>query len=162
MCEIIKKEVNEIKKDLVKHLAMYSLGKDSSDNNLALLDSVLIAWLDDVNTEYEFKEKYDAFNNLLNMENMFYLFNLINIIEKTETGREEKADVSIRLYNKIINDPTYQKLSSNCGYELTKDFSQKENYLDSTLYNNLQFLKLFQDELSEINKSITKKENFVL
>ena len=162
MCEIIQKEINQIKKDLVRSLTMYSLSENSTDNNVALLDSVLLSWFKNVDTEEDFLEKYTSFKKLIKMENIFYLFNLVNIIEKTEEQKDNRIQVAMNLYNKIITNPEYIELSSKCGYELTTDFLDKEKYLDSTLYNNLKFLNLFNNELDTINEKVGGEERKVL
>ena len=154
--DTINNEINNLKKDLIKSLTMYTLTNDTTENKNAVLNSVLISWLDGINSPLEFREKHEALNNLINLESVSLLFQLVLDIDISNDSDEVKR--AMVLYKKIIDDNEYKTLSDKCDFHLSTDYLNEEKYYDSSLVKNIDFLCAIDTALEEIE--FHKKRGF--
>lgn len=150
----ITKDINDIKKELFLKATKSTIQK--TNNNLALLYTIIYAWFDKINTIEEFQRRYQS---LINQKLIIKESNILELAKKaTKTKNEQDIKEAIKVYQSILyNNPEYITLSKIVGYQLPTDFEKKENYLNESLLPKIDFYELFFEELKEINKLLSEK-----
>ena len=149
MNEPIQKEILQIKKDLVKSVALQTLGK-TDNHDSTVLETVLFTWFEKINDEKEFEEKYEAFEKLLNLKDIIKIYKIAYDIYYDSSKNIEAIKYATNLYYRIIGDKEYKELTKKAGYSLSKDFSFEDSYYDSTLIKHINFVNLFKNKIEKI------------
>ena len=121
-----------------------------------LLNAVLLSWLEDVDTDSRFLEKYENFKKLEKLIKDSGLFNKINKIDNNLENNRNIAIACIKIYKNLITNPNYIKYSKKCGYHLSEDFINSEKYFESELIKKVAFFNRFSKELDKIKQRTEK------
>ncbi len=157
-CNEIIDELELLKKNLVFSLTKYSLTGEDDYNNEIVLNSILFSWLESLSSLDDFNKKYFNFKKL---KEYIYDTGLFYLVESISSNDNEKIKRAKEIYNGIINDNNYIKLTSNSGYKLPSEFEIDSCYENGFLKKNIQLFKEFASCLSDINKKINKKGVYI-
>ena len=158
----INEKIETLKAKIVELVAKNCLSNDKKYNKEILLYSAVLGWFEEEKDIDSLNEKSKAFLELSNMLELELLFKKIKNINKTND--KEEIINAIRIYKILINDEKYKELTEKSKYKLPKDFEEKENYLNSSLYEKVIFFESFKSLLIESLDDLkdNKKEGYKL
>ncbi len=151
----ISEIVESIKSKIVELVAKNCLTADQKYSNEILLYTALLSWYEDSENMDRLEEKTEAFIELSKIRDFQVLFD--KTIRINYTKDEEEIKKAIMLYESLTNDIRFKELSDNCGYHLPPDFKEKENYLNKTLYQKVDFFYKFKLKLLNMMEDVNKK-----
>lgn len=151
----ISEIVESIRAKIVELVAKNCLTNDQKYNNEILLYTALLSWYEDSENINRLEEKKEAFIELSKIRDLQILFDKVLRINYTKD--EEEIKKAIMLYESLTNDIRFKELSDNCGYHLPPDFKEKENYLNKTLYQKVDFFYKFKLKLLNMMEDVNKK-----
>lgn len=95
-------------------------------------------------------------NNIYNIDKSDVYNKSVKGFESTSLVNVEypNIDFLIEEYNELINDSNYTELSKDAGWGLSSDFSNRNNYFNSSLFKQIEFFNTFKSKLFIINDQI--------
>ena len=155
--ELLEK-INRVKKEMMISFTKYSLSGDAEKNDEAVLNSVLLSWLESVHSAEDLQKKYHAFQKMRFLIQKSYLFDFVDsILEDHDFNRIQQA---IRLYQSILQNDEYPILASTCGYRLPAEFGEEQYYLDGSLKAKVAFYHSFYDKVNKLYEDLLRKGAF--
>ncbi len=156
--ELLDDTFSKIKKEMLMAFTKYSLSGEAQENQDAVVSSILFSLFNVIETPEQFYEKYQEFKKLSRFIQNSYLFDLIDIISKGEN--ENQIDRAIRIYQDLIKNEDFKKVSDSFGYRLTEEFAERDNYLNNTLKDKVSFYHVFESKLDGIYQELSTKGAF--
>ena len=125
---------------------------------MAVLNSVVLSWLDSIKNSQDLKSKYEMFKRMDFFLKRSFLFDYVQsaAVEKNSALVQH----AILLYQRLIEDEEYQSLSPKCGFQLSEKFGRESCYYDGTLQKQVQFYYTFRDKIGSIYNELLQKGVF--
>ena len=157
MKDELLEEINQLKKELVVSFTKYSLSGGEEENIDAVLNSILLGWLDSIHNYDDFRRRYDAFQRLKRVIYQSGLFEISETLSYEKEKNESQIKHAVSIYKSLIQNEEYKNNSSLCGYQLPIEFGDATSYYGNVLRLRIQFYQLFSEKLEEIHRSLLKK-----
>ena len=151
-------EFNQLKKDMILSLTKFSITGNDEESEEALLNSVLCSFFDRIKNQKQFNITFDSFRGLDQLIKDSLLFDLVGRINAQKTKNEEDIRRALLIYDNLVNDPEYQKLTEHSGYQIPSSFGNSYFYYGNSLAEKVKFYYLFRDKFYEIHDRLLQKE----
>ena len=151
-------EINRVKKDMMVSFTKYSISGDEEQNDEAVLNSVILSWLESVKNADDLRKKYHAFQKMSLFIQKSYLFDFVDSI--LDDKNPDQIKQAIRLYHTMLENEEYNALASSCGYRLPGEFGEEQYYLDGSLQSKVRFYHSFYERINKIYDDLLRKGAF--
>lgn len=149
-------EVNKLKKDMILSYTKYSISGGQKQSDEILLNTILCSFFETISTQDEFLTKYEMFIEEDKLIEKSQLFEVADAIYHSQEKNDDEIRGAISIYNRLIENEDYQRLSAKSGYQVPPDFGVEYAYRGVLLHERIEFYHLVKEKYAEIYRRVFK------